>query len=151
MTEKTQISSQTKKQLQTNQTKNNKTTKKDSAVTFVTKNIYDRFKDDWVVRGPLVTIVKWTVLLLLASYIVAGLIDYVFPEKQFQDFVKLQLTRIWFVLQIFLFSYIVYHDYTKAFLKANATLFDKYRSLLFWFSFVSLFIMVYNFVYPNMN
>ena len=80
MTEKTQILSQTK---------NNKQTKKDSAVTSVTKNIYDRFKDDWVVRGPLVTIVKWTVVLLLASYIVAGLIDYVFPETQFQNFVKL--------------------------------------------------------------
>ncbi len=151
MTEKTQTSSQTKQQSQTNQTKNNKTTKKDSAVTFVTKNMYDRFKDDWVLRGPLVTIVKWTVVLLLASYIVAGLIDYVFPETQFQDFVKNQLTRIWFVLQIFLFSYIVYHDYTKAFLKPKATLFDKYRSLLFWFSFVSLLIIVYNFIYPNMN
>lgn len=145
MTEKKQTSSQKKQQLQSNQTKNNKTTNKDSAVTFATKNMYERFKDDWVLRGPIVTIVKWTVILLLASYIVGGLIDYVLPDTNVQDFVKRQLTRIWFVLQMFLFSYIVYHDYTKAFLFPNATLFDKYRSLLFWFSFVSLLIIVYNF------
>lgn len=148
MTEK---KSHTKQKLQSNQTKNNKTPNKDSSVTFVTNNMYERFKDDLVLRGPIVTIVKWTVILLLASYIVGGLIDYVFPDTKVQDYIKLQLTRIWFVLQIFLFSYIVYHDYTKAFLFPNATLFDKYRSLLFWFSFVSLLIMLYEFIYPNMN
>ena len=151
MTEKIQKPSQKKQQLQSNQTKNNKTTNKDSAVTFATKNMYERFKDDWVLRGPIVTIVKWTVILLLASYIIGGLIDYVLPDSQVQDYIKLQLTRIWSVLQIFLFLYIVYHDYSKAFLFPNATLFDKYRSLLFWFSFVSLLIIVYNFFNPNMN
>lgn len=151
MTVKKKTSSQTTQQLEFNQTKNNKTTKKDSAVTFISKSMYERFKDDLFLRGPIVTIVKWGVIVLLASYIVGGLIDYVFPETKFQDSIKSYLTFIWSVLQIFLFSYIVYHDYTKAFLFPNATLFDKYRSLLFWFSFVSLLIIVYNFIYPNRN
>ena len=100
MTEKNQTTSQTKqqklsetkqeklsqtKQQKSSQTKNKKTQKEDSSVS---KRIYERFKDDWVLRGPVVAIVKWTVIVLLLSYIVAGLIDYFFLNRTYKSLSK---------------------------------------------------------------
>lgn len=148
MTEKTK--SPPKQQVkQKSQTTDKKKNIKESAI-YVGKSMYERFQQDRVLRGPVVAIVKWSVVLLVILYVFAVSIDYIFKlETKLQDFITKQLARIWFFLEIFLYSYIVYHDFEKAFLPPNPSLFEKYRSLLFWFSFINLSIIIYNLIVRN--
>ena len=158
MTEKTkspQKTQQVKQQVKSqttdkkSQTTDKKTNMKESAI-YVSKSMYERFQQDWVLRGPVVAIVKWSVVSLVILYVFAVSIDYIFKlETKLQDFITKQLARIWFYLEIFLYSYIVYHDFEKAFLPPNPSLFEKYRSLLFWFSFINLSIIIYNLIFRN--
>lgn len=147
MTEKTK-SPQKTQQIKSHTT-DKKTKIKESAI-YVGKSMYERFQQDRVLRGPVVAIVKWSVVLLVILYVFAVSIDYIFKlETKLQDFITKQLARIWFFLEIFLYSYIVYHDFEKAFLPPNPSLFEKYRSLLFWFSFINLSIIIYNLIFRN--
>jgi len=154
MTEKTKLPQKTQQiKSQTtdkkSQTTDKKTKIKESAI-YVGKSMYERFQQDRVLRGPVVAIVKWSVVLLVILYVFAVSIDYIFKlETKLQDFITKQLARIWFFLEIFLYSYIVYHDSEKAFLPPNPSLFEKYRSLLFWFSFINLSIIIYNLIFRN--
>ena len=137
------------KQQVKSQTTDKKTKIKESAI-YVGKSMYERFQQDRVLRGPVVAIVKWGVVLLVILYVFAVSIDYIFNlETRLQDFITKQLARIWFFLEIFLYSYIVYHDFEKAFLPPNPSLFEKYRFLLFWFSFINLSIIIYNLIVRN--
>jgi hypothetical protein len=149
MTEKTKSPPKKQQVTQKSQTTDKKTSMKESAI-YVSKSMYERFQQDWVLRGPVVAIVKWSVVSLVILYILAVSVDYIFKlETKLQDFITKQLSRIWFYLEIFLFSYIVYHDFEKAFLPPNPSLFEKYRSLLFWFSFINLSIIIYNLIFRN--
>jgi hypothetical protein len=149
MTEKTKSPPKKQQVTQKSQTTDKKTSMKESAI-YVSKSMYERFQQDWVLRGPVVAIVKWSVVSLVILYILAVSVDYIFKlETKLQDFITKQLSIIWFYLEIFLFSYIVYHDFEKAFLPPNPSLFEKYRSLLFWFSFINLSIIIYNLIFRN--
>lgn len=147
MTEKTKSPPKKQQVTQKSQTTDKKTSMKESAI-YVSKSMYERFQQDWVLRGPVVAIVKWSVVSLVILYIFAVSVDYIL-ETKLQDFITKQLSRIWFYLEIFLYSYIVYHDFEKAFLPPNPSLFEKYRSLLFWFSFINLSIIIYNLIFRN--
>ena len=135
-----------KKQAQTKGKKSSKMKEMKESAIYISKSMYERFQQDLVLRGPIVAVVKWSVVVLLCLYGLAIIVDYLFnDDTYFQTIIVSMLSFIWWYLQIFLYSYIVYHDSEKAFLNPNPTLFEKYRCLLFWFAFVNLSTMLYKY------
>ena len=71
--------------------------------------MYERFAQDLVLRGPIVAVVKWAVVVLLCLYGLAIIVDYLFNDDTYfqTSIIKLEYAFLYMVVpaDIFIFIY----------------------------------------------
>lgn len=138
-------------------TKKKLTTKAVNVTKNVFKKMYSKMEEDFGKRGKYVTIFKWTFIILLSLYIFLVVLDsciWTFNKNynfSISNTILKYLTYLWGGLQFIIYSYVVYNDWNRRYIKMEEfenkeqRLMSVYRTLLFWICLIGLIEKIYYF------